>query len=1395
MKIMKKQITLVISFVLFLGLMGMNTAVGQQIIGSYPLMDGGFENQSGTLSTAATISSEQTTWTTQIAGAGVINTGGGRSGEKYVTYTQSGTTHRRLQSPTDNVTTGQHVVQFFYQGDLDGTIGGDIRGAISAVGTSSPQYGAYHTDPNTGSVWTKYTAVVNPGGTPAFGIGIVSTNQTGQFKIDDFVIYAGSSVDETAPNSPGTVTVDNATQTTLDISWVAASGGVDGGGYIVVRYTVNPNDDNDPNQNGIYAVGNTITNGTDNLVGTVRYIGTGISFTDDVGLVANTQYWYKVYTVDKAFNYSDETEGNGTTLSGTTPIITIAPSSLTGFTYQEGSGPSTEQSFVISGSNMEGNITITPPANYQISKTSGSGFVGSAITLLHDNGTIGDSTIYVQLKASLGVNDYNNEVITASSTNAIDKTVTCSGNVTVAPDPEPTNHVVNFTATVNSFAQITLTWDDATGAQLPSGYLIKAAVDPATPTAPVDGTVETNALLVKNIAYGVEEVVFTGLTSSTTYNFAIWPYSNSGTDINYKTDGTVPEDSKTTASLPDTMAFYMFENNLDAQSGAIGNPTLTASAAVSYFGGLTGQAGSFGTAGGKYFEFSISASGYKDLSISWYARRSSTVGTWEITASSDGVNFGSVLYNEPIGEVFAFHSLSLSNDFNNKGVIKIRFTANDGYTGTLRIDNMVIYGHQITDATYNTIAIDGTNDGWKGGEVFDNITSPVSDYAHFTWDQDYLYFAVSGSEASLGNMATFLYFNTDPENPYNGTTDAYTWGNNVVTPFKVDRVLVFKNAIGADYMELREWNGSTWDQTVSFSGLNYNSGEIQFAIGSNYREIKVSRSTLGIGAVGSKIKVASLTEQQDGTNWRYFGWPSEGWSDGNRAPGQNLTHSYNFTLEQYIYPNEEVTPGVDKYLKKDVYLTSATTLNTDVDYSDLIVEPNIKLTIENGVTVNVDGNFMILSNATGTGSFVDNGTLNVSGSTIVQKYLLDNTSYGWYISSPLVSAPFNTFSDADGLFTYNAANANWVRLDSSAATLLSKATGYVTKYQTEGNYTVAFEGGILNTGSVVNNALVRQSSPNNYGWNLVGNPYPSFIDWETGINTTNLNNSVHIRKSDGDVATYINGQGLNAGSRYIAPMQAFWVQVEQAQGTGSIEFTNATRLHNDTINFFKTSSSNLLRLLIERNSFTDEAIIRFENNATDMFDKNYDAAKLFSFNEEQPQIFSFINNNEELACNSYPVLTSNKTVALGFNTQKTGMFTLNANNIASFDNNIDIILEDLYNNVLIDLRQQDTYTFNSGIANTNDRFVIHFNIITTGNNNILTDYNVGIYTYDNVIYISNVNTDNTVLSIVNMLGQEVYSGILNSAALNKVNVNLTTGHYIVRLSNNTQIQSKKVFIN
>jgi hypothetical protein len=121
-------------------------------------------------------------------------------------------------------------------------------------------------------------------------------------------------------------------------------------------------------------------------------------------------------------------------LSGTVtvrPVITISPTTLNGFTYKFAQGPSVQQSFVVTGTNLAGNVTLTPPANYQISLTSGSGFVSTPISVAPSGGTL-NRTVYVRLRSNLGVDNYN-ENLTASSLYAETKTLMLQGTVTLSP--------------------------------------------------------------------------------------------------------------------------------------------------------------------------------------------------------------------------------------------------------------------------------------------------------------------------------------------------------------------------------------------------------------------------------------------------------------------------------------------------------------------------------------------------------------------------------------------------------------------------------------------------------------------------------------------------------------------------------------------------------------------------------------------------------------------------------------------------------------------------------------------------------------------------------------------------------------------------------------------------
>lgn len=121
------------------------------------------------------------------------------------------------------------------------------------------------------------------------------------------------------------------------------------------------------------------------------------------------------------------------------------------------------------------------------------------------------------------------------------------------PLPEPSNYPANFAA--NALGNmIDVSWTDATGTQLPSAYILYIS-ETNSFTAPVDGTPVDDDLDLSdgagavNVNYGNEAYSFSNLLTSTTYYFTIYPYTNAGTAIDYKTDGSAPEANATTTNV------------------------------------------------------------------------------------------------------------------------------------------------------------------------------------------------------------------------------------------------------------------------------------------------------------------------------------------------------------------------------------------------------------------------------------------------------------------------------------------------------------------------------------------------------------------------------------------------------------------------------------------------------------------------------------------------------------------------------------------------------------------------------------------------------------------------------------------------------------------------------
>ena len=114
----------------------------------------------------------------------------------------------------------------------------------------------------------------------------------------------------------------------------------------------------------------------------------------------------------------------------TNPTITVTPTDLSDFNYVANNGPSSSQSFTLSGSNLTEDVTVTAPTNFEICATE-TGTYATTLTLTPNNGTLDATSVFVRMVAGLSVGDYSGSLNAVSG--EANASVALSGSVTSLP--------------------------------------------------------------------------------------------------------------------------------------------------------------------------------------------------------------------------------------------------------------------------------------------------------------------------------------------------------------------------------------------------------------------------------------------------------------------------------------------------------------------------------------------------------------------------------------------------------------------------------------------------------------------------------------------------------------------------------------------------------------------------------------------------------------------------------------------------------------------------------------------------------------------------------------------------------------------------------------------------
>jgi hypothetical protein len=483
------------------------------------------------------------------------------------------------------------------------------------------------------------------------------------------------------------------------------------------------------------------------------------------------------------------------------------------------------------------------------------------------------------------------------------------------------------------------------------------------------------------------------------------------------------------------------------------------------------------------------------------------------------------------------------------------------------------------------------------------------------------------------------------------------------------------------------------------------------------------------------------------------------------------------------------------------------TVNQNISQANLCLAPASKLTIANAKTVDVTGKLILRSDPLGTATLVNNGGL-TAANTKVELYLTGAnngttaTGRNWYISSPTSASQSSVFlpggTPVNRLWHFDPATNAWSEISSTTANLTT-GEGFVARLANSG--VVGFTAGNLNNGDVPIN-LTRTSA--NRGFALIGNPYPSFLDWDAvynslGTDKDNIYSTIWYRTK---YANYVfetynatSGLGSDIGTtitKNIAPMQGFWCRLNTGINSQTLMFTNAMRSHQNG-KLLKTGQNNkVLRLKVSKGENADVAIIYFNENASNEIEE-YDSPKMFADVADIPEIYTKVGN-ENLAFNGLKSVENTDVVPLSFKTAKAGQFTISANEIVGFDINQPILLEDKLTGKIQDLRLNPSYTFSSE-AITSERFNIHFKSVTTDIKETENSGGIKIFTSDQRtirVILNQQDFDGNVFIYGiegNLLQQRTISG--NSITISP---NLPAGTYLVKVQTAQKLITAKIVL-
>jgi hypothetical protein len=426
------------------------------------------------------------------------------------------------------------------------------------------------------------------------------------------------------------------------------------------------------------------------------------------------------------------------------------------------------------------------------------------------------------------------------------------------------------------------------------------------------------------------------------------------------------------------------------------------------------------------------------------------------------------------------------------------------------------------------------------------------------------------------------------------------------------------------------------------------------------------------------------------------------------------------------------------------------------------------ITNNGALTIASNANLIQINNATNTGNITVNRNSNLLSR-------LDYTSW----SSPVTNASqfLTTFSPATDLnrfYNYNETSNAYNEIALPGTIPFAAGTGYLIRMPNDHPTTATVWNGSFS--GLPNNGTINKAITYNgaaFGYNMIGNPYPSAIDASAFIaaNTANIESSLYfwrkINAASGSAYAVYNPMGATTASPSSAVPngtiqvgQGFFVKAKSAS---SVNFTNAMRVANNSNQFFKTKAAQKDRVWLNLTTTPgvfSQALIGYTADATtavDMYDAKY-------INDSPIALTSSINS-QEYTIQGRPTFDATDVVALNFKTDAAGDYTIAiAQADGVFAAGQDVYLVDSKTGTETNLNT-GSYTFAATAGVDNSRFSLKYQKTLSIDTQSFDENSISVYASNGTLYVNSKSANINNVTVYDVQGRLIAQ---------KVNVKSTT---------------------